>query len=349
MPPPRTRGCKQQRQVVEENGGAGDPPAFSVASYQYPVDAENGLVIMDTLSYIVRVVLLLFRGSGGPKTNGKTSFNLVSTAFVSILLPGLGHLSCGKIKKAIILYVASQVLLSIAIFVFLKAPFPYDIIISISLFASIYLYSIVDSVRIARNPANYLKLNPVYGYCIFIAVLTLHSSIIGPFLSKTIKEHYIQAFKIPTDTMLPTLLVGDMLLVDKHVYANQDAKRGDIIVYQSPEDAGRTLIRRIVGVPGEKIEVKNAKIYINGTLYAEPYGVNTDGMIENTERNTLVPFQIPANSYFVMGDNRDQMHDNKFWGIVERGSVYGKALKLYWSWDKSTNKVRWSRVGREIK
>lgn len=283
------------------------------------------------------------------KTTGNRFLNLLGAAFLSLLLPGLGHLSCGKVKKAVIIYVVFQVSILAAFFVFLRTALPYNLILSVTLFATVYLYAIIDSLLLAKNPDNTLKLKPILGYLILVAVIIFHSTIIRPLLGNTIKQKYIQAFKIPSDSMFPALLVGDMLLVDKHAYSNNNPKRGDVIVFQSPENPSKTLIRRIVGLGRETIEIKNTKVYINGSLYAEPYEINTDKTFQSNERNTLNPFAIPENNYFVIGDNRDQKHDNTFWGIVDRKDVNGKAIKFYWSWDKDNSRVRWDRIGRDIK
>lgn len=283
------------------------------------------------------------------KTTGKRFVNLLGTAFLSLLLPGLGHLSCGKVRKALIVYVISQVTIIAAFFVFIKIALPYNLILSVTMFASVYLYAIIDSILLAKKPGNTLKLKPILGYSILVAVIIFHSKIIRPFLGSTVKQKFIQAFRIPSDTMFPTLLVGDMLLVDKHSYSEVNPKRDDIVVFQAPEDSSKTLIRRIVGTGGETIEIKNTKVYINGLLYAEPYEINNDKTFQDNERNTLSPFVISENSYFVIGDNRDQNHDNRFWGIVDRKDVNGKAVKFYWSWDKDKSKVRWDRIGRDIK
>ncbi len=283
------------------------------------------------------------------KTSEKQFLNLLGTAFLSLLLPGLGHLSCGKVKKAVIIYVVFQISILAAFFIFLRIAFPYNLILSVTLFTSVYLYAVIDSILLEKNPDNALKLKPILGYSLLVAVIIFHSTIIRPLLRNLIKQKYIQAFKIPSDSMFPTLLVGDMLLVDKHAYSNNNPKRGDVIVFQSPENPSKTLIRRIVGLGGETIEIKNTKVYINGSLWAEPYGVETDKTFQSNERNTLDPFAIPENSYFVIGDNRDQKHDNTFWGIVDRKDVNGKAVKFYWSWDKHNSRVRWDRIGRDIK
>jgi signal peptidase I len=283
------------------------------------------------------------------KTTEKRFLNLLGVAFLSFLLPGLAHLSSGRVKKAVIIYVVFQISIFASFFVFLRIALPYNLILSVTLFTFVYLYAIIDSVLLAKNPANTLKLKPILGYSLLVAVIMFHSTIIRPLLGNLIKQKYIQAFKIPSDSMFPTLLLGDMLLVDKHAYSNNIPKRGDVIVFQSPENPSKTLIRRIVGLGGETIEIKNTKVYINGSLYAEPYEINTDKTFQSNERNTLNPFVIPGNSYFVIGDNRDQKHDNTFWGIVDRKDVNGKAVKFYWSWNKDNSRVRWDRIGRDIK
>src|ERR1700674_2940339 len=129
------------------------------------------------------------------KTTGKRFLNLLGAAFLSFLLPGLGHLSCGRVKKAVIIYVVFHISIFAAFFVFLRIALPYNLILSVTLFILVYLYAIIDSILLAKNPANTLKLEPIYGYSLLVAVIIFHSTIIRPLLRNLIKQKYIQAFK----------------------------------------------------------------------------------------------------------------------------------------------------------
>jgi len=179
-----------------------------------------------------------------------------------------------------------------------------------------------------------------------------------------IRAYIIQAFKIPSGSMIPTLLIGDHLLVNKFIYGIkppfskekflviQNPKRGDIIVFKYPEDPSRDFIKRVIAVEGDIIQGINKKIYLNGKELKEPYVQHTDDFIHPKEmdtRDNFGPIQVPKGKLFVMGDNRDQSYDSRFWGFVDLNDVKGKALIIYWSWDNGEHKARLNRIGKIIK
>ncbi len=173
----------------------------------------------------------------------------------------------------------------------------------------------------------------------------------------------VQAFKIPSGSMIPTLLVGDHLFVNKFIYGVKlpyfrttiipvtDPKREDVIVFIYPEDRSKDFIKRVIGVAGDKIEMKNKKLFINDRPYADPNGHYTDQAIfpaEAQPRDNFGPLVVPQDSFFVMGDNRDHSLDSRLWGFVDLKDVQGKAFILYWSWNAENKTVRWSRLAKLI-
>lgn len=179
-----------------------------------------------------------------------------------------------------------------------------------------------------------------------------------------IRAYVVQAFKIPSGSMIPTLLIGDHLLVNKFIYGVhppfsdkrilvfENPKRGDIIVFKYPEDPNRDFIKRVIGVGGDIVEIKNKKVFVNGVELKEPYARYTDSYIHPREldpRDNFGPVKVPEGKLFVMGDNRDQSYDSRFWGFVDLKDVKGKALIIYWSWDNENHKPRLQRIGKIIK
>lgn len=184
--------------------------------------------------------------------------------------------------------------------------------------------------------------------------------IIAILIALFIKAFIIQAFKIPSGSMIPTLQIGDHILVNKFIYGVKipfirktiiniaEPERGDIVVFIFPEDRSKDFIKRVIGVGGDTIEIRNKKIYLNGLPYNDKNGFYSDdfsipGSIQ--PRDNYGPVTVPKDSYFVMGDNRDQSADSRFWGFVESKDVLGKAFIIYWSWDKENKNVRWKRFG----
>jgi len=196
-------------------------------------------------------------------------------------------------------------------------------------------------------------------------------------LALFVRTFVVQAFKIPTGSMENNLLIGDHLLVNKFVFAPtltrvEDAllpidpiRRGDIIVFKYPEDPERDFIKRVIGLPGETIELRDKKVHINGSPLDEPYvrflfpfdpaGSEAAAVVEFDPRRAYGPVTVPPGHYFMMGDNRDNSEDSRYWGFLPRDYVKGKALFVYFSFgDGSTGltglagNVRWKRILHQI-
>ena len=202
--------------------------------------------------------------------------------------------------------------------------------------------------------------------------------VVALILALFIRAFVVQAFKIPSGSMIPTLLIGDHILVnkfiygiripftDKKIFAFRDPKREDVIVFIYPLDHSKDFIKRVIGVEGDTVLIKGKNVFINGELYPDPYAYyledasGTDGI----SRKNFGPITVPENSLFVMGDNRDRSYDGRYWGrFVTLNQVRGKAFILYWSngsrqprdsWNLPMKIIdaiiynRWSRMGDMI-
>lgn len=194
--------------------------------------------------------------------------------------------------------------------------------------------------------------------------------IIAFIIALLIRTFLVQAFKIPSSSMEPTLLVGDHILVSKFIYGIRipyigkkflsfhKPKRGDIIVFVYPEDKKKDFIKRVIATEGEEVQVKNRKIFINGAPIKDPWGVYTDrnGPLVPSHfrpKDNYGPKVVPPNSLFVLGDNRDNSQDSRYWGFVDLSAVKGKAFIIYFSYHKRStsllNKVRWNRFGKLLR
>ena len=182
-------------------------------------------------------------------------------------------------------------------------------------------------------------------------------------LALFIRTFVVQAFKIPSGSMIETLNIGDHILVNKFIYGIKipftdevfipisRPHHGDVIVFKFPEDESKDFIKRVIGEPGDVVEVRNKQVYVNGTLQDESYAIHRDPAVyprEAQPRDNFGPFAVPQNSYFMMGDNRDHSMDSRYWGVVKLNKIKGKAFIIYWSWDKSHYWVRWERIARVI-
>jgi len=195
--------------------------------------------------------------------------------------------------------------------------------------------------------------------------------VIALILALLIRTFIIQAFKIPSSSMEPTLLVGDHLLVSKFSYSihvpneipftsiqlfpdyhffSSVPKRGDIVVFKFPFEQDKDYIKRVVGLPGETIQVINQKVYINDKFLKEPYAHHTQAPspLAPNNRDDMAPLRIPEGHIFVMGDNRENSSDSRVWGVLDLKYLRGKAQWIYWSWDSEDTGVRTERLGSSV-
>jgi len=200
-----------------------------------------------------------------------------------------------------------------------------------------------------------------------------------------LRSFLIEPFRIPSGSMIPTLHVGDFILVNKYSYGIRlplfgskivdigEPKRGDIVVFRFPEDPSIDYIKRVIGLPGDRISYIDKTVYINGKpARQEPLGMYTgmgssrkmsganlriehlDGvdhqiLIQLMRRSMDGEYEVPPGHYFVMGDNRDNSNDSRFWGTVPEENLIGKAFMIWMNWDSAKGGITWDRIGSEIK
>jgi len=176
------------------------------------------------------------------------------------------------------------------------------------------------------------------------------SIVIALIIALVVRTFIVQAFRIPSGSMIPTLLVGDHILVNKFIYHFKDPQHGDVVVFKFPLDPKKDYIKRIIGIPGDRIEIRDKVVYRNGKPLKEPYAIHEDNRTLPAAfqpRDNFGPVVVPPNSYFMMGDNRDHSNDSRFWGIVPYRLIVGKPWFIYFSWDENYT-IRWDRIGRDV-
>ncbi len=188
------------------------------------------------------------------------------------------------------------------------------------------------------------------------------SLVIAVALALFVRTWVFQAFKIPTGSMEPNLNIGDHLIVNKMVFSptatalerailpHRDIRRGDVIVFKFPEDPTRDFIKRVIGLPGDQLELRRKKILINGKEIPEPYAHFLVPLSPESEkrsedlREEYGPVTVPADQYFMMGDNRDNSQDSRYWGFMPASYVKGQALFIYFSVGESIGDIQWTRL-----
>ncbi len=195
--------------------------------------------------------------------------------------------------------------------------------------------------------------------------------VIAIVLALFIRTFVIQAFKIPSGSMLPTLQIGDHLLVNKFLYGLKipftgtlmvpfkDVAQGDVVVFRFPKDRSVDYIKRVIGTPGDTVEIRDKKVFVNGNAIKDSHAhIASDTILDPkaSPRDSLGPILVPEDRIFVMGDNRDNSYDSRFWGFVDQKDILGKAFILYWSWDIKEPlfsldrfaSIRWGRIANLI-
>jgi signal peptidase I len=187
---------------------------------------------------------------------------------------------------------------------------------------------------------------------------TFKSLLIALIGALLIKYSVIEAYNVPTGSMEDTILVGDFLLANKFIYniklplgiatfsGLRDPRPGDIVVFKFPGDSSTNYVKRCIAVGGQVIEVRDKKVFVDGVEFKDfPFGKHVDPNLDK-RRDNFGPYRVPAKTYFMMGDNRDDSYDSRFWGPVPQRFVLGKALVVHWSWGPApdSNYPRWDWV-----
>jgi signal peptidase I len=295
-------------------------------------------------------------------------------ALLTILFSiGLGHMYSGRLKRGIILFAIGQLLfLTSVISLTVMIPKASYMLLIIFINVAFFVFCVVDAAIAAKSgKENYqpAKYNRWYAYIGYIVIAGLLAEV---WLPGIVVTNYVQAFKIPTGGMEPTLLIGDRLLANKRIYKSAEPRRGDVMVFKYPKDPEMLYVKRLIGLPGDTIEVKERTVYVNNlpleeeyTQYINPgsvtehYGpwyipkkgdkievagsafklngeVLNEEIIETYAEHADLneePYSVPQDHYFFLGDNRDNSMDSRFWGAVPHDYLSGKALIIYWSFE----------------
>lgn len=313
-----------------------------------------------------------------PEGLRKRSFWLA--ALFTFLTPGLGHFYAGRLKRGIgVAIVNRSILPALAVGVPLS---PYTFYVGVLVGFAVFVGSLSDACFIVRDSPQIRlhKWQRWYFYVGFLATAFLidrATSVVAPVA--------VKSFSVPTMSMAPTLMDGDMFLVDRSAYKSHGARAGDIIAFKYPRDEKYYYVKRVIGVPGDKIEIKKKKVFRNGVPLPQialplesvrrfkeglqkadldRYGLQSvqyfEEQIEGHDHKIIIDTEstvseshgllvVPPDQYFVLGDNRDYSNDSRFWGFVPSKNIYGKALYIYFSKQPGTYKFQWDRFGLQLK
>ncbi len=271
----------------------------------------------------------------------KTKRKLWVAILFSILAPGLGQIYCGHLIRGII-FLGILTLLSFGkSFIFLLAmqqsSNPYVIIVIVCIMIIlVYILAMVDAILLARKYRGGSISKSYNKWYIYLAVFILAFFVIRPII---VHDYIAKSYIMPSEGMAPTICNGNGILVDNFLYNSNKACRGDIVVIKNPDDKKIKLVKRIIGLPGEIIEIDHKHVYINDRLLHEPYVVHKYPL-----HDRFPPTYVPKDSFFVMGDNRDFNLDSRAWGFVSKDLIEGKVKVIH---EKDGESI-WLRIEKPL-
>ncbi len=291
----------------------------------------------------------------------------VVAAILSFTLPGFGQLYNGELNKAIWLFLSFSFLIAPAL-IFVVLHLSPDLMLPalvIGLIAtlSLWLYGIIQAWRSANRLTSYTP-QAWQTSGIYVAVWIVGGVILLPALTHYVRNNFVESFIVPSGSMEPNVLTGDMLFADKRYNRprfKEAVKRGDIAIFVFPNDRTNYFIKRIIGLPGDHLQIRGSTVWING----KPLTVleqKRNNLIEVTETNgqsswhvvwqpsniqslPQTDMQIPSGYVFMMGDNRSASNDSRFFGLVPLPDVIGKARQVWFSYLPKSSIIRWQRMG----
>jgi len=266
-------------------------------------------------------------------------------AILSLVTIGLGHMYAGRAKKGLLLFGIHLVLFTLSLILMLWSSHMLGLVSIVVVGVGYLLYVIIDAIKTAKSCGKEYSLKNYNKWYFYFATIVAANLLITPSFEVIVEKYVLKTYTIPTRAMMPTIKPGDNIVVNKACYHFDEFKRGDLIVFESPRDPSQDFIKRLIGIGGDKIQLKNKKLYLNGEVQDEHYAVYNEANISDSEQVNFGPITVPEGALFVMGDNRDNSFDSRYFGSVASDKVKGKAVSIFWSWDKESKTVRWNRIG----
>lgn len=287
---------------------------------------------------------------------------------LGVLAPGLGHVYAGAMARAFLALAFLLALLPVGVMIRVLLDFsPTSVIAGFVVFLLLVLLIPLDAALTARRRRNRPpgRWNRVWFYVVWAVLSSLVFDTVGRW---ELERFWFRNFKIPSGAMMDTLLIGDYIFGDMRKGKLFPIQRGDIVIFLNPHEPATTFIKRVVGLPGETVELREGLLYIDGDHVAEPY-VNEDYRIRDPKRQ-FGPIRVREGHFFVLGDHRNMSADSRYWGQVPRANLKGRARSIWWSYQDPAGVVfgstrdrlahwirgpvrvvkfsRWERMGRSL-
>jgi signal peptidase I len=294
----------------------------------------------------------------------------------ALLMPGLGQVYNGQINKGFFVFltfVCSVPLTALASLYLPESLLLVVLVIGVLCAIGAYGYGLVNSYRVARQLGEHYRLRSYNQAATYIAALLFGYIAINALTNYT-RQHFVEAFRIPSESMMPSVMAGDFLFADKRVNCpgcKHQIRHGDVVILVYPNNRTRLYIKRVIALPGDTVQITGTKVRVNGALiragkikdlgndtlntllkthiaYTEKSESGTYSVLwKNGASRKNVTITVPNGHVFVLGDNRDATHDSREFGTVPLIDIVGKAKQIWFSWDTNTG-VRWTRLGKSL-
>jgi signal peptidase I len=273
---------------------------------------------------------------------GKSRSRRWVAGLLSLLLPGLGQIETGRLGRGVAWYLSIQVtMLAAALFSLLVFSWgPLGIVLPILLVSLARILVIVDAARLAKS-SEALHLAWPKRLALYLALVLISESLPPPVLP--VVKTFMGLYTVPTTSMIPTIEPGDRVVCNNFVYRWRQPKRGEVIAFWTPGDNSVLQVKRIAGLPGERVQMEGQTVLIDGKPLSEccAYFSGPSNLPSFAENQTVT---VPAEHYYLLGDNRNDAADSRFFGPIAAEQVHGRILGIYWSVDE-TGEIRWERIG----
>lgn len=261
--------------------------------------------------------------------------------------PGFGQIYNGQACKGLI-FLALGLLFLPAMVLCCYSNKMLLFFILLALWLVVWIIVLADAIYTAHKFKKEYKLKKYNKFIVYLGLIAIGFTINT--IPGYMRNNFIQPYKISSDGNGPTLLTGDRIIIDRRLAAKNPV-RSDLIVFESPEEPEKDFVMRVVAIGGDIVEIRNKALLINNMVIKETFAVHNDSnvlSISQSKRDNFGPVTVPENSYFVMGDNRDNSSDSRLWGFVEKSKIKGTVINIHWSWDHEKSIVRWDRIGKTI-
>jgi len=271
-------------------------------------------------------------------------------ALAGLFVLGLGQVYNGQWRKGAALATAGVLFPGVALVLLTaSASSPLGMLLVLGIGFALWLIALVDAVRTARRLGPGYELKHYNRVVVYIGI-ALAFAIVKAGQESYLRAHVLQAFRVPSESMLPTLLVGDNVYVDRSAAALHPM-RGAVIAYRPSTRRDAIYLKRVVALEGDTVELRDKNLALNGQPIHESYVIHIDPMVHPATfdpRDNFGPLTLTPGSCFVLGDNRDNSNDSRFSGPLAGADIVGTARWIYWSWDGDHERVRWERIGKRL-